>query len=612
MQAAVRRSPPPPLRRAGQAFAVRRSLFALLLVLPFRAGAQDTGWEITAFHADYVINTDRTIDVVERIEVDFGPLNKHGIYRDIITRYRRVVRGDLPIAAGTERVDLELGDVTDANGARLNTSTERTGNSRRIRIGDADVWVTGKQTYLIRYRLRRGIGFFDQHDELYWQVTGTDWPVPIARATATVTLPRRTATDSGGYQAWCYAGWAESTSNDRCTAEASPEGAFRFSSGRLDPGEGLTLVAGFPKGIVPPATGLDKLLEALKFWWPAALPLLTFVLMYQRWSRVGREPRTGSIVPNWRPPTDTPPGLAGTLLDQKAGMDDVVATMLDLAVRGFLVIREVPPKGLAGAVGEDSFLGKALKSLGLAEQDWEIAATDLPRGDLTRYEQLVASGVLDGHTSRKMSELHNEFYTHLPKIHKAMYQELVTRGFFPRSPDSTRNRYRLLGVPLLLLSPFVGLMLMNVLAGIGLALSGLIVIGFAGVMPAMTINGARRWVELKGLEEYIRRAEKLELEMRQAPKKTTQLFEQLLPYAVALGATDIWVKQFATVLASQPPTWYVGNSVTSFNVHNFSSSLSSFQTAATRTLGSSPGSSSGGGGGGSVGGGGGGGGGGSW
>ena len=131
-------------------------------------------------------------------------------------------------------------------------------------------------------------------------------------------------------------------------------------------------------------------------------------------------------------------------------------------------------------------------------------------------------------------------------------------------------------------------------------------------MPVMTADGARHFAVVKGLEEYIRRAEKYELEMTQAPKRTTELFSALLPYAVALDATDIWVDQFATALASNPPTWYVGMHPGHFNVSSFRSGMTDFSSAATKTMGSAPGSSSGGGGGGSVGGGGGGGGGGSW
>jgi hypothetical protein len=589
---------------------VRQSLVSLALLPLASIVGQDTGWNIVSFHAEYTVNANRTIDVTERIDVDFGPLQKHGIYRDINTQYRRVMSDAVPIRAGTEKVDIELLGVTDGQQNSLGTSVEG-GNQFRVRIGDPDIVVTGPQTYIIRYRIERGVGFFDDHDELYWQVTGTEWPVPILRASARVRLPSHEPADSG-YGAWCYAGWHESNDSSRCTATSNGFGEFRFESGRLDPGEGLTLVAAFPKGIVPEPTEAEILMARLLFWWPSALPLVVLVGMFLRWRAVGREPDTGSIMPNWKPPTDLPPGAAGTLLDQRAGMDDIVATLLDLAVRGYITIAEVSPDGLLGDIGEKSFIGKALRSLGMVKNDWEISTTSKPKDDLTRYEQLVLDGVLEGRNSRRMSDLHNDFYSHLPKIYEAMYDETVERGLFERRPERTRNRYRLIGALFLIAAPALGFPLQNGVLALGLGLSGVIIILFANAMPSMTRMGARRWAELKGLEEYIRRAEKLELETRYAPEKTPQLFESLLPYAIALNVSDIWVKQFATVLASQPPTWYVGGNVGQFNIASFQSGLSSFQTAATRTMGSSPGSSSGSGGGGSVGGGGGGGGGGSW
>lgn len=590
---------------------VRRSLLALALILPGRGtSAQDTGWEITSFHADYIINADRSIDVTERIDVDFGPLQKHGIYRDIKTKYRRMVGSGIPIQSGTTTVDIDLISVTDGQRNQLETSVER-GGKFRVRIGDADVYVTGPQTYIITYRIERGVGFFAEHDELYWQVTGTEWPVPILRATARVRLPTaQPATPAN--ESWCYAGWYDSSDRSRCTAEWTPAGEFRFTSGRLDPGEGLTLVAAFPKGIVPEPTAAQRFMDRFLKWWPAGLPLGVLMSMFLRWRVVGREPDAGSIMPVWRAPRDLPPGVAGTLLDQRAGMDDVVATLLDLAVRGFITIKEVEPESVFGQLKGDSFLARTLRSLKLGKTDWEIATTGKSRDALTRYEKMVLAGVLEGNESRRMSDLHNEFYTHLPKIREAMYDEVVERGLFDKRPESTRNRYRLLGAVVLIAAPVLGFPLQNPLLAIGLALSGLIIILFANAMPAMTKAGARRWAEVKGLEEYIRRAEKLELETRYAPEKTTELFESLLPYAVALNVSDIWVKQFATVLASQPPTWYVGHGINHFNAASFSEGISGFSSAATATMGSSPGSSSGSGGGGSVGGGGGGGGGGSW
>ena len=597
----------------------RTVVLFVALFFPALLTAQDTGWTIQSFDAQYTVNADRTIDVVEQITVDFGSLQKHGIYREIPVKYAKVLKAGIPIRAGTVKVGLHVLGVTDEHGRKLGTEISG-GSNIRIRIGDPDVTVSGVQTYVIRYRLDRGLGFFDDHDELYWQVTGTNWPVPIVKASATVSLPtdkadrtdRADGADGARETAWCYAGWAESSSNDRCTATVTGPGIYAFTVGRLDPGEGLTMVATFPKGVIAAPTAADELREKAGFWWPALLPLLGFLGMLSRWRSTGREPDAGSIVPNWHPPAGVPPGAAGTLADQRADMDDIVATLLDLAVRGYIKISEVPST-LMTTLGEDSFAAKALRTLGLSKTDWELTRTDKPvPGDLVKYEMSVLDGVFeDGSATRRMSDLHNEFYTHISGIKEGMYDFLVQEGLFPKSPASVRNGYLILGTLLTIAGIPIGAVTTNVVLGAGIALTGIIILAFSGLMPAKTPEGTRRWREVMGLEEYIRRAEKSELEMSQGPERTTELFSALLPYAVALDVSDIWVSQFAGVLASQPPTWYAGTPG-HFSVGNFSSGLSSFQTAATRTMGSSPGSSSGSGGGGSVGGGGGGGGGGSW
>ena len=583
---------------------------------PEPGAAQDTGWTITSFHSDFTVRADRSIDVVERIQVDFGRLQRHGIYREIPVRYRKVVREGLPLE-GRVSVDLDVEEVTNGQGRELQTKVDR-GDRVRIRIGDPNRTITGRQTYAIHYRLGSGLGFFEDHDELYWQVTGSEWPVPILQASATVTLPPAEAwamRDAEGWSAWCYAGWFESTSGERCTATVVDAGRYRFETGRLEAGEGLTLVAAFPKGVVPAPSGAEKVAQAVATWWPAGLPFAAFLVMLGLWGSRGREPSAGSVVPNWHPPDGLPPGAAGTLIDQRADMDDVVATLLDLAVRGYIQIREVPPDGVMGLVDEGSFTGKALRTLGLYKNDWQLERTGKPTagGDLTHYEGRVLHGVFEGDTSRRMSELHNEFYEHLPEIHDGMYDLLVKKKLFRQSPDTVRKVYRWAGIGGLVLGGGLVVQTESWILGLGIALTGLIVLLFSSFMPAMTLEGARRWREVKGLEEYIRRAEKAELEFSQAPEKTTELFETLLPFAIALDVSDIWVDQFADVLAASPPTWYAGSPYGSgFSGNGFRSGLADFRSAATRTMGSSPGSSSGAGGGGSVGGGGGGGGGGSW
>ncbi|HET6702601.1 MAG TPA: DUF2207 domain-containing protein, partial [Gemmatimonadaceae bacterium] len=142
------------------------------LALPSPLLAQDTGWTITDFHADYVVHPDGSLGVIERIVVDFDGLERHGIYRTIPVVYKRQVSEDVPISAGRVRFSLDVREVTDAAGNPVPYETSGI-QEKKIRIGDPDRTVSGRQTYVIDYALSGGLGFFEEFDELYWQVTGT-------------------------------------------------------------------------------------------------------------------------------------------------------------------------------------------------------------------------------------------------------------------------------------------------------------------------------------------------------------------------------------------------------------------------------------------------------
>jgi len=591
------------------------ALFALAAA-PAVARGQDTGWTITDFHADYIVHEDRSLGVIERIAVDFDRLQRHGIYRKIPVAYKRVVSPGVPIGAGRVRFSLDVRRVVDGTGEPVPYEVSGT-TEKSIRIGDPDRTVTGRQTYVIDYALSGGLGFFDAFDELYWQVTGTNWPVPIERASATVLLPPAAAAafaDSAPWQAHCYAGGPSSTSAAGCTAVVESPGVYRFAATRpLAPGEGLTLAAGFPKGVIAPPPVSARAMGAVQRWGALGMPFLTLAFLVLWWRRHGKEPQMGSIVPQWRPSEDLRPGTAGALVDQRADMDDVIATILDLAVRGHVRIVEVPPEIPLG-LDPGSLAGKILGGVAGRRQDWELVRLRPgDESDLREFEKLTLNGFFEGATARRLSDLKNDFYKRLPGIKDALYRELVWRKLFARSPQSTRTRWVVLGVLVLVAGVALGVLAL----GFGywtvlpsMIVSGVLVLVFGWHMPAMTAAGARVRREVEGLEEYIRRAEKAEIELHDAPERTPELFSQLLPYAVALNVSDLWVRQFEGLLTA-PPNWYAG-SVHGFSSGGFEQSLGSFRSSAASTLGSAPGGSSGSGGGGSVGGGGGGGGGGSW
>jgi hypothetical protein len=298
------------------------------------------------------------------------------------------------------------------------------------------------------------------------------------------------------------------------------------------------------------------------------LPLVVLALMVLWWAWVGRDPRPGSIVPEWRPPDGVPPGAAGSLVDQRAGPADVLATLLDLASRGYLTIREVHPSGVPAQGDEAVRMARTiLESVGVWTTEWEFRRTDLPLEDLAPFEGAIVHALLGGARSVTMSAVAPSFRQVLPGIYRSMYGELVGRGWFRHSPQATRREWLVLGGAMAAIGAAAIVWLGRVEPGIGLTVSGGIVMAFAPVMPVVTREGARARDRLLGLREYVRRVERAEVEARHRGQSVPAHFEEILPYAIALGVVDLWLKEFAGL--TEGPGWYLVEGVaepTSFTI----------------------------------------------
>jgi uncharacterized membrane protein YgcG len=210
----------------------------------------------------------------------------------------------------------------------------------------------------------------------------------------------------------------------------------------------------------------------------------------------------------------------------------------------------------------------------------------------------------------KLSQLKNKFYTHVSLIETAVLDSLVLKRYLIQNPKNLLGRYIGAGAAAPVLIVVFGL-IHGVIGVFSAAFSATIYFIFSWLMPRVTQSGALLKEQILGLKEYLQIAEKNRIEFHNAPAKSPELFEKLLPAAMVLGVTAIWAKEFADI-SMEPPQWYSGPVGTHFSVVSFSSDLNSFSTATTSSLASAPGGSSGSGGGGFSGGGGGGGGGGSW
>jgi len=540
-----------------------------------------------------MVQEDSSIIVKETIDVEFHQA-RHGIYREIPFKYRdefgKVITTPIRVLS-----------VTDESEKSWKYQVKKAGHLINIRIGDAKRFVKGNQTYVITYEVENVILFFNDHDELYWNVTGNYWKAPIKEASATASLT--TKNKSKNLIAAGYEGGLGS--REECGYETYDNSGKFFTKRSLKTGEGMTIAFGWDKGLVFPPSSWKKFLWAINLTenWIFLLPIFSFFYMINQWYRRGRDPRIKeSVTVMYEPPKfdnqPLTPAEVGALIDERLDPRDITSTIVGLAVKGYIKIEESKKEGMLFDK-TDYYLKKAKNhdsSLNLFEI--ELIKALFP-------------GALPG---TFISDLKNKFYANLGVLRKTLYGELIRKKYFLSSPEKVRNSYMAAGIVVLVFAVIAFLFLVpdsggkSFIAGI---LTGIPVLAFARFMPAKTRAGASAYMDILGFEEFMKRAEKDRLE-RMAD---VNLFSKFLPYAIALDVADNWAKAFEGIY-QDPPDWYISPAgFRTFSPYAFTHSLNSVTSNLGSAMFSAPRSSGGGGGfggGGSSGGGFGGGGGGSW
>src|SRR5690606_33906999 len=290
---------------------------------------------ILSYHADIGIAADGSMEVAEHIRVRAeGDRINHGIYRDFPTTYRDPLRNRYRVAfdiLGAER-----------DGRSENWHTETRSNGVRMYLGSSATTVMpGEHEYVIRYRTNRQLGFFDDHDELYWNVTGNGWAFPIDAASAEVRLPQAVPVER--LRASGYTG-PQGSREQALTTELEPGGA-RFAASRpLGPEEGLSIVLEFPKGIVAEPTGEQKLAWLLRDSRNLIVGLVGLLLLWLyygwAWNRWGRDPPRGVRMPLYEPPGGDSPAALRYVREMGFDKTSFSSAILGLAAKGHLRIDE--------------------------------------------------------------------------------------------------------------------------------------------------------------------------------------------------------------------------------------------------------------------------------
>jgi hypothetical protein len=604
-----------------------RSVAAAVLTLAWTVpAAAQRSLVIQDFSADISVNVDGSIDVVETIQPRFtGRWN--GIYRKIPVEYRTPQGFNY-----TLRLDSVA--VTDQAGRPLKYESSRERHYRKFKI-----WVPGAadatRTVVLHYTVHNALRFFDEHDELYWNVTGDEWEVPIETARARIHLPAgvaglRAAAFTGGYGSQAAA----------AQVNLGPSEIDVHTLQSLNFKEGLTAVVGWYPGVVRRPTTADRAAGFVRGNMLLLVPVLVLGIMWRLWYKRGRDPRLRPIAAAYEPPENLAPGELGTLVDNRADMRDITATLVDLAVRGFVLIEEQDHSHLFGLVSGKEYVfhlrkprseWTALKpheqwllealfkhgSSGTGALDnltlSKVMQTGL-KGLPDLAKRLAAQAAKDSSSespvatdsnppatgasaaeSVTLSQLENSFYKDLPELKQRLFNQLIERGYYVRRPDRVKAAYIsvgfvagiAIGVGGSFLSVAFGIEpLAAIIAGI---LSALIIVGFGLIMPARTEKGVRALEGVLGFEEFLRRVEGDRLDR---VVKTPEMFEKYLPFAMALAVERTWARAFEGI-CKEPPTWYQGAPAGVFYPHVFVGSLNGLSTRTAGAMASAPRSSGG-------------------
>lgn len=569
------------------------AVFAAVFLLTPRAHADVNDFVIDDFHGRYELRNDvhgGQMLVTETIKLTFSDQN-HGIERAIPVDYHK------------QSLKLDIQSV-ERDGRQEDYSTYDQANNKVLRIGSSDKTVTGEHTYVIQYKMKNIISFLDDYDEWYWDINGDQWRQPFNKVSGEVIMPTGWKTDAIP-TASCYTGELGSTQSV-CEITKTPTGYTFASSTALEPHHTLTIATPFQKGLFIPRDGTDWYRDNLWQFVGVAAGAVLGIVALSRWWKWGKDYKgKGLIVPEYTVPNNLSPAEIGLLNDYKVDGRDLTAALIDLAVRGYIKIHD-----------------EQTKTLGIFKNRmFKLELVNDKIGNLKHHEKsllrAIFKQIVNGTTQDIATVDKLEMSAAVTNIRSTMKDSLTKEyGLIEESP--LRPKVIVWGVVTLSFALFVPVLNMGWGWVVGVILAGVAGLFSTVFMTRRSHAGVDVYEKIKGLKLYMDTAEKDRLAMMQSvdrpyaePSKTVDLFEKLLPYAVALGVEKSWARQFESIYRDQP-SWYAGNYST-FNTVYFASSLASnMSTFNSSFSASTASSSSGSGGGGFSGGGGGGGGGGGW
>ncbi len=564
---------------------MRCLLLPFLLALSFALPAQE---RFNSWHTEVAPQVDRSVEITESITVTAaGDQVKRGITRS------------LPLVGGA---GVSVRSV-ERDGREEAFHTDRSGGELTIYAGRKEVFLEpGTYRYRIRYRLENMVDREGELDELNLNLLGPQVTLPVDSLTATILLPPGLT----AVQYACYTGRTGSTDKN-CTMTAPSDGRLSFVGvGTYGQGQVMTVAVGFQPGWFGEATARPLAQDPAELNFFQREGTVFFLLLglfgflyyaYTSWRTYGVDPPAPRTGPVFGPPENHAPAAIGYL--SSGLISDATAyfaaSIMALAGKGLLTIEPEEDKGfLSTTVTYHLRRRKSPAELAPLPPEQEVLFREIfSRGDDVsldatydkQFQQVATAheASLSTQFADFRSEGNNGIRV-LPLVGIFVGSLLPALFFFPT--DTTGY-----GIPVLAAFSVTCLVVFFI---------------YVFLIRQPSPEKVRLRAEITAFKDYLGMPEKDRSRLLNAPKMSPEHYEELLPYAIALGISTKWADYFGELLSasSYRPVYVLGHG--SFHPATFGKNFS----AAVSSTSTPPQSSSGGGG--SAGGGGGGGGAGGW
>ncbi len=481
---------------------------------------------------DITIQNNGDLRIVETNEINFTSGSFSFGYRDIESARLSSVT-DIQATEGGRPIRFETGKTDSGD--------------FRIKYYFATPAQNEARTFALSYTVKGATRYYAGGDQVYWAcVYAARNGFAVQESRTTIRLPNTTATVAETYGA---------------AARLSGKGetvVTAISTASIPSGKQLEVRVQFPHGIIsgspaPWQQAYDKQREFDETQKPK-LDLIAFVIsalvllfgpvgVLVLWQTRGKDPKVGLIADYITdPPSDMSPGVAGALVDEKADLRDVLATMVDLARKGVINMRE----------------DKSGSTDWISRTEWYLSLGPNASRTLLPHEKKVFDALRLDQEDRPLSSLKNKFFVSLTGIKEALYEQLVAQKYYNAKPQSTRNKYIGFGILTLLMGVAACIGSAITLEGsdlficipFGFAVTGVLMLIVAQAMPQATRAGAEAKMKMRAFKRYLENIERY-TDLNTAKDQ----FDKFLPYAIAFGLENSWIRKFAQVDAPMPP-WY--------------------------------------------------------